>query len=341
LANRLVQDYNVYMLASHGLGEQQFFSLDPRVIVKVFSAHPARLRTMIPQLYGPVKRYLREQGIDVVLAVGNTQAYNLLPVAATLRSTRFVYCDHGSLEVQWDQSENRLLNRLSVRFFDAIVTLTQRNRQNYLDRLHANPAKVQVIHNWIDTELIARPVVYDLQAKRLLWAGRLDSEKGVDLLLDIAEELLPAFPAWEWHVFGAGELEDMFREQVRLRGLEGQLILKGYTQNLAEHYARYAVVTLTSYREGLPLVLLEGKAFGLPLISFDVVTGPREIIRDGTDGFLIDCYDVVAYARRLAQLMDSAELRARMSAASQETLGLFEQETIYGQWKSLIEQITA
>ena len=107
-------------------------------------------------------------------------------------------------------------------------------------------------------------------------------------------------------------------------------------KDVRDVFPRYAIGTLTSYREGLPLFLLEGSAFGLPLVSFDVDTGPRDIITEGENGCLIEPYDHDAYACALGRLMDDEDERARMSAASHRRADAFSEDAIYEKWKALI-----
>ena len=124
---------------------------------------------------------------------------------------------------------------------------------------------------------------------------------------------------------------------IKEAGLESQLILKGRVDNMFDLYDSYAICTLTSYREGLPLVLLEGMGCGLPLISFDVNTGPADIIKEGKNGYLIPCYDIDAYARRLSEMMGDTSLRIDMSAESRTAACAFGEKEIVAAWKSLID----
>ena len=96
---------------------------------------------------------------------------------------------------------------------------------------------------------------------------------------------------------------------------------------------------LPSYREGLPLVLLEAKANKLPIVSFDVVTGPREIVRDNVDGFLIPCYNKKLMAKKIIELIEKKELRLKFSNNSQENINKFSKQEIMKKWIDLIENI--
>ena len=164
--------------------------------------------------------------------------------------------------------------------------------------------------------------------------------KGYDMLMKVAKKVLPDYPDWQWHLYGTGDQFEWLQQEVKNCHLESQVILKGNVKDAYQHYPEYALLVLPSYREGLPLVLLEAKACGLPMVSFDVTTGPREIIEDGRDGYLVPTYDLEQMAARIEELIDNLELRIRFSAHTKENLNKFQKEKIYEQWKDLIEGIT-
>jgi glycosyltransferase involved in cell wall biosynthesis len=341
LANRMAEDYDVHIVAIHGKDEQSLYAIDERISHAALLARGGRLRVLIIKARKPLVRYIIEHDIDVVLVIGNHQAFVGLSSVVTCQRSKYVFCDHGALANQWDDRATRVIHRLNATFYDAIVVLTQQSRQDYIERLNVSPRKIRVIANWIDSRLIRNPTVFDSRAQTLLWAGRLDQEKGVDHLLAIATQVLPPRPSWQWHVFGEGKLKDWLVQRIEEHGLNGQLKILGYTPDLYAEYAQSGVVTLTSYREGLPLVLLEAAACGIPLISFDVTTGPREIIHDGVNGFLITPYDREQYAKALGELMDNEQLRTNMSSRARDDIERFSQEAVYAQWRTLIQELVS
>jgi glycosyltransferase involved in cell wall biosynthesis len=339
LANQMAEDYDVHIVAVHGQSEKSPYVIDERIFRAALLTHEDRLRSLVMKARKPLVRYINEHDIDIVFAIGNHQAFVALSSVVTCRKPKYVFCDHGALANQWDDRTTRTMHRLNAAFYDAVVVLTQQNRQDYIDRLNVNPRKMHVIANGIDSRLVKDPMVFDSAAQTLLWAGRLDQEKGVDHLLAIAVQVLPSRPLWQWHVFGEGELKDWLVQKADEHGLTEQLKILGYTPSLYAEYAQCGVVTLTSYREGLPLVLLEAQACGIPLISFDVTTGPREIINNGVNGFLITPYDQEQYAECLGEMMDDEQLRRKMSSHARDDIDRFSQETVYAQWRMLIEKL--
>ena len=160
-----------------------------------------------------------------------------------------------------------------------------------------------------------------------------------DMLFDVANIVLKKHPDWQWDLYGNGETFEEIKQKIEKHKLKGRLNQMGLVNDIYERYKDYAIYVLPSYREGLPLVLLEAKANRLPVVSFDCVTGPREIITDGVDGFLIDCYNKQTMANKILDLIESNDLRIKMSKNSYINLDKFSKEKILNQWIELIEGI--
>ncbi|MDR1421482.1 MAG: glycosyltransferase [Coriobacteriales bacterium] len=342
MANRMAEDYEVHLLYVYGKNQRGLIPLDPRVQTAAFLPEGYRFRDSAQKLFGPLRRYLAAHDIPLVFVHGVFSGVSALLVALLVRTTKFVYCDHSALRRVEGQEDSRLtlLRRMIIWTYRAIVTLTRQNKGYYREYFGVEESKLFVIGNWVSPELLERPVHYASDSKRILWAGRLSHEKGIDHLLAIAKLVLPSHPDWVWDVYGDGELSTQLAADIEACGLTGQLCLRGYESNLARVYDSAAILTLTSRTEGLPMVLLEGKARGLPLIAFDIITGPSEIIADGVDGSLVPPYDHDAFAERLSALMDDPALRASFSAHARDTIHRFDHETIYAQWRALIEYLS-
>ena len=108
---------------------------------------------------------------------------------------------------------------------------------------------------------------------------------------------------------------------------------------MLEKYKEYGMCVLTSYREGLPLVLLEAKINKLPIISFDIDTGPREIIKDGVNGFLIEPYDTRLMAIKINELLMNEKKRKSFSQNSVLGIEKFRLKEIILKWETLIDEL--
>ena len=143
-------------------------------------------------------------------------------------------------------------------------------------------------------------------------------------------------PDWHLDIYGDGEMMDTVKKLIAEYQIADNVHLMGMCSNLAEKYKDYAMYVLPSYREGLPLVLLEAKANRLPIVSFDIMTGPREIVRDGIDGILVPPYDLEKMGNAICNLIEDADLRNSMSQKSQKNIDKFSKTAILKQWCDLI-----
>lgn len=96
---------------------------------------------------------------------------------------------------------------------------------------------------------------------------------------------------------------------------------------------------MTSRSEGFPMVLLEAMACGLPCVAYDCPSGPRAIIEDGKNGFLVENGNIDSFVEKLEQLIEDENLRIQMGKNANESVRKYDVETIMQQWKSLFESL--
>lgn len=337
LANQLCKTNDIFIYSVLDNGEEAYH-LDERVHYYKGLKDASRLRELITQTFRGFVDFIKKEKIDIVVTMGNYPAL-VVSLCRFFTKAKFIYCDHGALINQWYQKDIT-----AIRLWDAItshkvITLTEQTKNDYIQRFHMNPKKVQCIYNWIDPKVLEAKKDYNLNSKCILTIGRFGKEKGYDLLVKVAEKVLPEHPDWEWHLYGTGETFDEIKQQVQKRGLSEQLQLRGNIQEAYKYCSQYAFLVLTSYREGLPLVLLEACACGLPMVSFDVMTGPNEIIKNEKNGFLIKPYDCDEMAEKIEMLMDNGNLRMKQSEANEEQKEKFEYHKILKKWENLFDSI--
>lgn len=334
LADAFAERYSVSLVSLLDDGRPAAYHLADRVRYIKLLRGEFRLRNQQRKLFKKIRRMLKKEEIDVAVILGHYTGFLMSPVRPFVK-TRFVFCDHGALMNQWDDRKNRAMRRLSAMVCDKVITLTERTKEDYIKRFHMRRDRVDCIYNWIDQEL-SEPETYDIQSKRIVSAGRFGIEKGFDLMVRIFEIVVRRHPDWHLDLYGDGEMFDEVDVYVREHNLSENVHLMGFYDNVREVFGKYAFYAMPSYREGLPVVLLEAKCCRLPIVSFDILTGPGEIIRDGVDGLLIPPYDTECFADAVSFLMDNPEKRKEMSGHSQENLNLFSRETIFRQWEQLI-----
>lgn len=182
----------------------------------------------------------------------------------------------------------------------------------------------------------------DAEKKRVVIAsGRLHHLKGFDSLLRIWSNLGDKKKGWTLRVVGeGGELENLKRITNNL-GLTESVDLAGFSSDVASRMRESSILVQASWTEGFSLVIVEAMSCRLPVVSFDTKYGPRDIIRDGVDGFLVENRDEKVFADKLYQLMSDAELREKMAANAEERAKEFDVNKIAARWMEEYRKLMA
>lgn len=174
-----------------------------------------------------------------------------------------------------------------------------------------------------------------LETPRVLGVGRLEGVKRFDRLITAFARSGAPRP-WELHLIGEGGELERLRVHAAEEGVADRVVIKGRVAaaRMAGEYLAASIVAVTSEHEGLPIVLLEAAAHGVPAVAFDVSGGVRSAAP-----VLVPAGDVGAFARELARLVDSPQERRRLGAAARARAEAFRLDRILDEWESLFTHI--
>lgn len=179
----------------------------------------------------------------------------------------------------------------------------------------------------------------ELKEKRVIAVGRYVYQKGFDLLLQAWSKIEKLYPDWQLAIFGDGD-RTPYENQMKALGInDNSCHLNGPTSNIQQEYINSSIFVFTSRFEGFGMVLVEAMACGLPVVSFDCPCGPKDIVRDGEDGLLVENGNIDLLASSLSRLMNDETLRQSMSKAGLKNVQRFNIEQIAEQWRLLFESL--
>ena len=178
-----------------------------------------------------------------------------------------------------------------------------------------------------------------LSYKRIIAIGRYAYEKGWDLLLTIWSLVEKESSDWQLDIYGMGDPTPYVKMVDNLSIDKKRCHLNASLVMVEDEYLKSSILVQPSRTEGFGLVIVEAMACGLPVVAFDCENGPRSIITDGEEGFLIPAFDVEMFSNRLKRLMKDESLRKKMGDKGMQKSQLYHIDSIGKQWKQLFDEL--
>lgn len=329
--------------------DEDFYRLDDRVVrVALGLREPsANLLVAIRSTIGRILAIRRElKAFDASVAVGLMSAASVITAIAVL-GTRCaaIGCEHTHPPMQPLGRVRELARALAYRGLAAAVALTDASGAWLRSRTFAK--RVSVIPNAVAWPLPEGEPVVDPRKvccagrKVLLAVGRLEAVKGHDDLIRVFARVAEAYDDWDLVILGEGKLRDHLERLIKELRLSERVFLPGRVGNLDTWYGKASLYVMTSHYEGFPNTLLEAMSAGVPVVAMDCDTGPRDIIRHGTDGLLVPNRDLAQLSEKLVALMGDERERARMGSAARDVRDRFSESKVRDLWMQLFAEVTA
>lgn len=181
--------------------------------------------------------------------------------------------------------------------------------------------------------------ISNLSSKRVIAVGRLNYQKRFEDLIALWRTVHLEAPDWKLEIFGNGPQKKELQALIDTYGLSNSAIIREPVKDIMNEYLTSSMVAMTSRYEGLPMALLEGQVCGLPMVSYCCKCGPKDIIIDGKNGFLIDEGDLANFSSKIVQLIKDIALRKEMGLHSSQLSKRFSEEEVMSKWISLFNSV--
>ncbi len=315
-ANRKRQGLSVDVLTSREAKSGFPETANPDFVRRLRCYQVAHTR-IIPALFGELLKLPRGSVIHVHF--GGAFAPEVTYAACRIRRMPYIVHFHGDVGPSgWAGFLLRIYKpmilRRVLRAAASVVVPTADFTSTVSMRYGVDPARIAVIANGVDDSFVYTGQ-RRLHAKpRLLFVGRLSVQKNLPLLLRALDGVSEQF---DTILVGDGELEGQLKRlaaELRLRNVRFHGRADG--TGLRDLYRNADVFVLPSIWEGMPLVLLEALAMGLPIVATDV-SGNRQVVVHGENGLLVPSGDPLALRQALLSVTDNPDLYQHMSQVSQ------------------------
>ena len=346
-ANALVAaGHDVRLLSVVKSAPEPAFTIDGRVHVEhlvdltapydeELHARPSRL---VPERWdkqfsaltdGALERGLRGLATDVLVTV--TPALLACAVQLAPDPVVVVHQEHRSSSQRTSGMEPLLVNAPRA---DVVALLTPSIADWLREELGAVAPEIVVMANPLPQGFTPRSL---LDSRTIVAAGRLVMEKQFTKLVQAFADVADQLPGWRLRILGQGHQRPHLVRETRKRGLWDRVELPGTTTDMASEWARASICALTSRAEGYPLQMQEAMAAGVPCVTFDCASGPREIVRHEVNGLLVAPESIAGMSMALLRLGTDDELRHRLGEGALESAAAWDPDLVANQWVQIFQ----
>lgn len=260
-----------------------------------------------------VTQFLNKTMPDIVISVGQCEKYFIPEIKGPWKTIREFHYDKNYRPRGSNSLINKILSKIinlydyhyKIKRYDKIVVLTDFDKKiNW-----RNNSKVVVIPNPTSDDWFKSS---NLENNNIIAVGRLVKVKNFSSLINAFRIVVNKHPTWRLFIYGEGELKTQLQELINEKDLSTNVFLKGNYSAITEVMDKFSMFVMTSLYEGMPVAMLQAMSCGLPVISYDCPYGPRSIIRDGENGYLVPLNDETMLAKKINDLIENYDRRKEM-----------------------------
>ena len=338
-ANYLLKNYNydISIVTQNNGNSNLFYPLEKEIKLFDIDLSGNRLQFLYKYIK-EIKKLIAIEKPDTIIIVDSI--YKAYIVSLIVNNIRIIYECHNSIYIQqspvkpsfifnWISKLNIWFNRFGASNFNEFIVETPESIEEW---------KVKnsiVIPNplWFSTDKFST-----LSHKNVIAVGRHAYEKGFDRLLEIWKKVIIKHPDWNLTIYGKSNPDFDIVNLAKKLNIDKNITFCEPVKNINEKYLESSIYLMTSRYEGFGMVLIEAMASGLPCISYDCPCGPRGIIKNNINGFLIEDGNENQFIQQLEYLIENENLRIEMGNKAKSSVNKYQLELIMDQWDSILKR---
>lgn len=290
-----------------------------------------------------LSRVLRQINPDVVISVGMSEKFMLTSMRnRTWKIIREFHSEKNYRSKHAYSMFKKIQGKLSDFYefhyadkkYDRIVVLTDEDKETNWQ-------------GWDNVSVVPNPVSFkcdtpsSLTEKSVISMGRLEHVKNFSSLISAFKIVAKKHPDWILKLFGDGSLRESLQNQINESGLQNNVFLMGFSNDMESALRQSSIFAFSSLVEGFALVIVEAMECGVPAVSYQCPCGPKDIITDGKDGFLVPVNDEQMLAERICSLIENEDLRRKMASEARLRAQYYHVESIAQRWMKLFEEVVS
>ncbi|HAQ7750511.1 TPA: glycosyltransferase family 4 protein [Enterococcus faecium] len=329
--------YDVTILSFWNSGEP-YFGLDKTIKVD-YMLNPKTEGKLYRTYLDPVwklHKYICKNEFDIVIDIDTLLSlYTTRAIKGTkCKLISWEHFNYWTMEMLKEKKRFKA-KKLIKKYAKRLVVLTEEDRQKHIDEYSLSEDFVITMPNPCISNI---EYEYHYDKKRFLAVGRLVEEKNFADMISAWKIVEKKVDDWDLIIVGKGELEKDLRQQIKDLNLQ-RVTIAGHSDHVEEYYKSASCYVLSSVYEGFPMVILEAQSYGLPVISYDCKTGPRDLVHHNFNGMLVEDKNIDQLAKSMIMFTKNTDLAMRMSLNAYNNVQKFNLKEITKQWVALIENV--
>ncbi|GAB6122638.1 glycosyltransferase family 4 protein [Dysgonomonas termitidis] len=319
--------YEICILSLNEKGKEPFYKFSDKIAF--CSIDTTKSKTMY---FSGIYYAVKEFDPDIISVCDDGLKGFFIPLWIR-SSARIIYERHVSKEMvtqlrkpSFKQKIAFLLMDIGSRLFDRFIVLTCDNKKQWKSK------NIEIIPNPLP---FYPDIVSKLDCKRIISVGKITRQKGYDRLREAWKLIEHSHPGWKIDIYGLVSDDCKSLEGIEITSIN----IKNPVKDIENEYLSSSIYALPSRFEGFGMVLIEAMSCGIPCVAFDCPCGPRDIITNGEDGFIVENGNIEQFAEKLSILIEDEQLRKSMGEHARRNVQRYDVHVITRQWDKLFKSL--